>query len=329
MRLAIAGAGMIVHDMLSFIHDIPGVELAAIASTPRSLEKVQHLAAEHGIPHAWPDYDTLLADETADTVYVASPNHLHYEMVKKALEHGKNVICEKPFTSNDAELKELVALAAEKDVMLLEAISTQYLPNTLKIKELLERIGNVRIVVANYSQYSSRYNAFKEGVILPAFDVNKSGGALMDLNIYNIHLMVALFGAPQSVSYAANVEKGIDTSGIISLDYGSFEAVLIGAKDCKAPIVTTIQGDKGCIVINAPANQLPSFTLILNDGTTEEFNLQNGRHRMAFEFENFVQILADHDKAREAEMLEKSLTAMEIATQARKSGGIIFPADNR
>ena len=173
MKVGIAGAGMIVNDLFRFIHEVENIELEAIASTPRSLDKVKKMAEEQGIKKYYSCYDELLEDDEVEVMYIASPNHLHYEMCKKALEKGKHVICEKPFTSHVAELIELAKLAKEKQLILLEAISTQYLPNVLKIKELLNEIGQVKIVSANYSQYSSRYNAFKEGNILPAFDYTK------------------------------------------------------------------------------------------------------------------------------------------------------------
>ena len=327
MKVGIAGAGMIVNDLFRFIHEVENIELEAIASTPRSLDKVKKMAEEQGIKKYYSCYDELLEDDEVEVMYIASPNHLHYEMCKKALEKGKHVICEKPFASHVAELKELAKLAKEKQLILLEAISTQYLPNVLKIKELLNEIGQVKIVSANYSQYSSRYNAFKEGNILPAFDYTKSGGALMDLNIYNIHLLVALFGAPKTVQYQANIEKNIDTSGIITLDYGTFKAVLIGAKDCKAPIMTSIQGDQGCIVLDTPANNASRFKVLKNDQSEIEYNEQNGKHRMYFEFVEFVKIIEQKDYQRAEEMMEKSLIAMEIATKARQSAGVVFAAD--
>lgn len=329
MKIGIAGAGMIVRDLFRFIKEVDGIELQAIASTPQSFEKVTKMAQEEGIQKAYHNYEELLNDEDVEVVYIATPNHLHYEMCKQALLKGKHVICEKPFTSHVKELEEIATIAKEKNLLLLEAISTQYLPNTLKIKEMLSEVGNVKIVTANYSQYSSRYNAFKEGTILPAFDYTKSGGALMDLNIYNIHLLVALFGKPNKVNYQANVEKGIDTSGIITLDYDHFKAVLIGAKDCKAPVSTNIQGDKGCIHIDTPVNNLKRFELLRNDGTQEEFNLQNDKHRMYFEFVEFVKIFETQDFDRAQKMMEKSIIAMDIATKARESANIVFTADEK
>ena len=260
-------------------------------------------------------------------MYIASPNHLHYSMCKEALEHGKHVICEKPFTSRVEELEELNNIAKSKKLLLLEAISTQYLPNVLKIKEILPELGQIKIFSANYSQYSSRYDAFKQGNILPAFDYTKSGGALMDLNIYNIHLAVALFGEPNKVHYDANIEKNIDTSGIITLDYGSFKAALIAAKDCKAPIMTSIQGDKGSIIIHTPANTLTGFDHLLNDSTTTPYALQDDKHRMYFEFVEFVKIFNEMNFEKADEMMKNSLIAMDIATKARISAGVHFKAD--
>ena len=329
MKLGITGCGMIVHDLFRFIHDVKGIELTAIASIPSEYEKVQELAKENHVKKAYECYEDMLNDEEIEVIYLGVPNHLHYLMCKQALEHHKHVICEKPFTSHILELKELEQLAKAKNLFLLEAISTQYLPNVLKIKELLNEVGNVKIVSANYSQYSSRYNAFKEGNILPAFDYRKSGGALMDLNIYNIHFLVSLFGEPQDVQYKANIERGIDTSGMITLDYGTFKAVLIGAKDCKAPIMTSVQGDQGCIVVSTPCNNVSDFKVIKNDNTEICYNEQNGKHRMYFEFVEFVKIIENKDYQKADEMMQKSLIAMTIATKARQSANVVFTADEK
>ena len=329
MKLGITGCGMIVHDLFRFIHDVEGVELIAMASIPTEYEKVKELAKENHVQKTYECYEEMLADKEVEVIYLGVPNHLHYQMCKQALEVNKHVICEKPFTSHIKELEELYKLAKEKHLLLLEAISTQYLPHVLKMKELLNEIGDVKIVSANYSQYSSRYNAFKEGNILPAFDYTKSGGALMDLNIYNIHLMVALFGEPQQVQYQANIERGIDTSGIITLDYGDFKAVLIGAKDCKAPIMTSIQGDQGCLLVTTPANNVSDFKVIKNDNSETLYNEQNEKHRMYFEFVEFVKIIDNQDYQRAEEMMKKSLIAMRIATKARQSAGVVFTADEK
>ena len=207
MKLAVLGTGKIVQEFLPMIQQVTDVELVALLSTPRSLDKAKEMQAQYQVQEVYTDYETLLGNATIDTVYVALPNHLHYQYTKAALLQGKNVICEKPFTLNAQQLQELIQIATEKRLILLEAITNQYLNNFLQIKKDLAQLGKIKIVECNYSQYSSRYDAFKEGKILPAFDPQKGGGALMDINIYNIHFIVGLFGKPEKVQYLANIEQ--------------------------------------------------------------------------------------------------------------------------
>ena len=329
MKVGILGAGMIVHDLLTFIHQVDGVELTAICALPEEKEKIEGMAKEHHIASTYVDYDEMLKDEQVEVVYVAVNNHLHYEMSMKALKAHKHVICEKPFTSHIEELEELNAVAKEEHLLLLEAISTQYLPNVLKMKELLSEVGNVKIVSANYSQYSSRYNAFKEGKILPAFDVTKSGGALMDLNIYNIHLLVALFGEPLHVEYQANIEKGIDTSGIMVLEYPHLKAISIGAKDCKAPITSTLQGDQGVIVIDKPMNQMTEYTFIDNKGHQTKYEFPQDQHRLYYEFEEFIRIINEKDFEKAQAMIELSLQVAQVMEKGRQQEGVIFELSSK
>ncbi len=329
MKLGIVGSGMIVRDLLSFIHDIPSIELIHISGTKRSEDILKDIYEKHGFQRYSTSYDDLLNDKEVDTIYVALPNHLHYQYTKQALEVYKNVILEKPLTSTIEEAKELMQLAVKNKVFLWEAITNQYLPNFYKIKELLPTLGNIKIVECNYSQYSSRYNAFKEGNILPAFDYTKSGGALMDLNIYNIHFVVGLFGKPMNVEYYPNIEKGIDTSGILILDYDTFKCVCIGSKDCKAPLSNNIQGDKGCIHIRMPVSIIEQFDVFMNDGVNQTFNKNKDVHRMYEEFVAFENMYQSNDYKQCYNMLEHSMVVAEIQTVARRKAGVIFPADNQ
>lgn len=329
MKVGVIGAGMIVHDLLSFAKEVAGMELSAICATPQELEKIQELAQKYDIERCYTDVDEMLQEDAIDTIYIGVPNHLHYQFTKQALLANKHVICEKPFTSNLTEAQELAALAKEKGKIVLEAVSTRFFPNVLKIKELLPSLGEIKIVSANFSQYSSRYDAFKNGVIQPAFNPEMSGGALMDLNIYNINLMVTLFGTTDKVDYQANIQKGIDTSGVLNLDYGTFKSVCIAAKDCKAPIVTSIQGDKGCIIIEDSANVVSGFKRFMNDSTEGEVFSENAdKHRMYHEFVAFVDIIDQENFGAAQELMDVSLATMAIQTAARKKAGIIFPADH-
>lgn len=325
INLAIVGAGMIATSVLDFINIIDTYKIKAICATKE--EKLKQLATKYSIESIYTNYEAMLLDENIDTVYVAVPNHLHYDFTKKALEHNKHVICEKPFTSNKKELEELVELAKAKELILVEAIMNQHLENYESIKKDLPKLGNIKIVECNYSQYSSRYDAFKKGEIQPAFDYTKSGGALMDLNIYNIHFVVGLFGKPNEVHYYANIENNIDTSGILILEYPTFKCVCIGAKDCKAPLSNNIQGDGGNINITVPVSLISNYSLNLNNQESVVVNRDTKQHRMQAEFEAFAQMIIDKDIEKRDRCLEHSILVMDVVDKAKKDASIIFMAD--
>lgn len=327
MKLGIIGAGMIVEDFLTITPYLNDLELEAIYGRRSSEEKMNGFKNKYGIKNIFYDYNELLSSDV-DTIYIALPNNLHFEFSKKALEANKNVIIEKPMTSTYEQALILSDLARERKLFIFEAITNQYLPNYKKIKELLPKLGNIKIVQCNYSQYSSRYDRFKDGDVLPAFDPKLSGGALMDLNIYNIHYVVGLFGKPKNVEYYPNIERGIDTSGILILDYDNFKCVCIGAKDCKAPIANNVQGDKGCIYQDNPANVCRRFELLMNDGTNSIINENKYEHRMVHEFIEFADIIKNNDLERCYKMLEHSIIVSEVQTIARNKSGIVFPEDN-
>ncbi|MBA5729465.1 Gfo/Idh/MocA family oxidoreductase [Aerococcaceae bacterium INB8] len=322
MKLAIFGAGKIVQEFLEMVKDIPEINLTALLSSERSIEKNKDLIVTYDIDGVYTNEDEILKRTDVDTVYVALPNHLHFEFSKKALEAGKHVICEKPFTLTLKELEELEAIALEKDLVLIEAITNQYFANFAQLKEDLNDVGDLKIIECNYSQYSSRYDAFKEGTILPAFNPKMGGGSLMDINIYNIHLVVGLLGKPNRVEYYANIEREIDTSGILVMEYDQTKVVCIGSKDTSAPIKSTIQGTDGSLIINGPTNTLESYTKIIGKHTEEVIDLKVHPHRMYEEFIAFNRIIKEHDMDTVREKLTHSKIVMEVAEKALEDASI-------
>ncbi len=325
MKLGIVGTGKIVQEFLPWLAKCPGIELCALCSTPRSADLAARLCEENGIPQHFTDFAAML--EPVDTVYIAVPNLLHAEYSRIALEAGRNVIVEKPMTAAASEAQALAALAQEKGLFLFEAVTTQYLENYRKIRELLPRVGTVKLVQCSFSQYSSRYDAFCAGQVAPAFDPQCAGGALMDLNLYNISYVVGLFGEPKRVNYAANMERGIDTSGILTMDYEGFKAVCIAAKDCGAPARYVIQGTRGYILQKSTANVCGTVTFHANSGEEEYFNLNGKRPRQAAEFETFTRAIDAGDQELCHRMLDTSLVVSRVLTKARQSAGIVFPCD--
>ena len=326
MKLGILGTGMIVREFLPWL---AGPEspfaVQAVCSTPRSEPLAAELCAQYGVPQHTTNYLELL--QWVDVVYLAVPNIQHARYAKVALEAGRHVIVEKPMTPTAAQTEELAALARHKKVFLFEAMTTQYLENYGKIRELLPRIGTVKLVQCNFSQYSSRYDAFCAGKIAPSFDPKCAGGALMDLNVYNISYIVGLFGEPNRAVYAANMDQGIDTSGILTMDYSGFKAVSMAAKDCGAPARYVIQGTKGYILQKSTANYCGGVTLHLNEGKEEHFNRNGGRPRQAAEFDAFARAIAGGDQELCSRMLDTSVAVSRVLTAARRSAGIRFPCD--
>ena len=199
MNIGILGTGSIARTMAAEFAKVPAFRCEAVCSRQQATGEA--LAQQFGIPKVYTDYDAMLADPDIELVYIATPNSLHYAQTKAALLAGKNVLCEKPFVPTVAEADELIALAKEKHLFLFEAITTAHHPNYALAKQYLDDIGSLRIVSCTFCQYSSRYDALLSGQVPPVFDPACCGGALMDLNLYNVHFVVGLFGEPMLVSY--------------------------------------------------------------------------------------------------------------------------------
>lgn len=322
MKVAALGVGTIIPDFLEASAEIEELEIYALFGRESSGLKMKEFQEKYKISKVYYDFEELLADENIDVVYVALPNHLHFSYAKKALLHKKHVIVEKPFASTYAQAMVLFDIARKEDVMVFEAISNQYTPNFKKTQELVKTIGDVKIVQLNYSQYSSRYDLFKKGTVHPVFDPEKSGGALMDINVYNIHYIVGLFGKPERIHYSANIERGVDTSGILVLEYQGFQCVCIGAKDCMAPVSINVQGDKGYIHSDDAANKYDKFYLSYNHGEPEMFALNDGMPRLYYELRAFVDMVTSEDWDKAARYNRHTLNVMDILDEARRQMNI-------
>jgi len=325
MKIATIGTSFITEWFLSAAALIEEAQPIAVYS--RNEKKGKALADQYGIKKVYCQLDTMLADEEIECVYVASPNSLHYQHAKAALCAGKHVICEKPFTSTAKELAELTELAKQKKLFLFEAIVTIHMPNYISLKEHLASLGDIKMVQCNFSQYSSRYDKFKAGEAVNVFNPEFSGGALMDINIYNLHFVMNLFGKPKDVCYYPNITRGIDTSGILVLSYEGFHAVCVGCKDTKSHNISQIQGENGYITLNSETSRCSNYSLTTKDGTLLPAIKQKDI-ALYYEIKDFVKIVAEQDYDACYALLEYSNSVMEVLEQARKKAGIYFVADH-
>lgn len=325
IRLGTIGSGMIVRLILNNVKRTEGIELEAVYS--RSREKGEKLAGEYGCGKVSTDMDAFLADESIDLVYIATPNLLHYEQAKKALLAGKHVLLEKPFTTKYEHAQELAQLAKEKGLFLLEAAPTSFLPNLAHLKEALKKIGKIKLVMSNYSQYSSRYDAVLRGEKPAIFDPEYAGGCLMDINFYNVLLNVLLFGKPKTAVYHPNRYPGLsDTSGVMVMEYDGFVSTNAGAKDTWGINFFQIEGEQGYIYIENGSNGLKSIRTVTKD-SDDTYNAQPNPDRWFYEIQEVTRILLEEDRGSAAERLERTLETVQVMESARKAAGILFPGD--
>lgn len=324
INVGIIGSGGIVPSFLDATKAVKGYKYIGIAS-PHSEDRMKDLCEKYGISYYSLDNEKVLTDPKIQVIYVAVPNAEHYPIAKRALECGKHVIVEKPFTGNYRQAKELIDLAAEKNLIIFEAITVRHKPNYYKMKELLPQLGDIKMVDINFSQYSSRYDKFKKGIVLPTFDPKHAGGSLMDLGVYSIHFVLGLFGEPKGVRYFANVTKGIDTSGTLVMDYGPFKATIVTCKDCKAPLNTCIQGDAGYLRSPQASSVIDWFEHVLNDGTSTKYRLNKDHGIGHFnEYKEFRRIFTEKDMECARYWNEETLKVQKILDAAREDAGIMY-----
>ncbi len=324
--LGTIGSGFIVHYILDNVMKTDGIKLAAVYS--RTIEKAKELGDAYQCTNVYTDLDKMLADETVNTVYVASPNILHYEQTKKALLAGKHVWCEKPFTTTVEKAEELIALAEEKGLYLVETAPTTFLPNYKILKKNLPAVGRVRLVMGSYSQYSSRYDVLKRGELPNIFNPEMAGGCLMDINFYNVLLTVALFGLPEEVKYTPNFfpEVGCDTSGVAVLKYPDFVAECSGAKDTWGNNFYQIQGEDGFIDIHDGASGFSEIEVVTREGGKVKSH-QPEPDRWFYEVQELTRLFLTDDKEEIDSRHALIRNTVEVMAKLRESAGISFPGD--
>ena len=333
MNLSIIGTGKIVHEALPVIAATDGITVRSIWAREHSRAKAEALAETFGIPVVTTDYVSVLVDPLVDAVYIALINSVHYEYALEALQVGKHVILEKPACLCYSELLALATEARRRKLMLFEAVTLLHLPAFHLLQTaLLPQIGAIRHIECNYSQRSSRYDAYLRGEVLPAFDPSAGGGALMDINIYNLHFAVALLGAPQAARYYRRRGfNGVDLSGSVVLEYkaqlssearlsplresGERVCLCTGAKDTDAPSFGLLQGDNGWLRIDGPVSTMASITICLRGQQPQQIDLPPVSHRLAPEFAAIADILHRQDYATMNQLLDHSLTVMKVVDE--------------
>lgn len=248
IRWGILGAGQVARGFAQGLRAVPGAECAAVAS--RTPANAHSFAADFGFARVHAGYDALVRDPEVDVIYVATPHHRHLEDCLLCLEHGKAVLCEKPFTVNARQARQVIEAARRHKVFCMEAMWMRFVPAIRKAKELVDAgaIGEVRMLTADFgvaNQFDPRSRFF---------DPNQGGGSLLDLGVYPLSLASMLLGEPERVTTQAAIgASGVDDQAAVLLGYpGGKLAVLSSSLRTWTPQEAVIMGSRGRIRIHPP-----------------------------------------------------------------------------
>lgn len=323
LRWGIIGTGLIA-DLFATDLVANGFTIAAVGS--RTEGAAAQFAERFDIPAFHASYEDLVADETVDVVYVATPHPFHLANATLALNAGKHVLVEKAFTINAKDAASIVALAEEKGLVVLEAMWTRFLPHMARLRELIAEglIGDVRTVIADHNQ--NLPSDPKHRLQDPAL----GGGALLDLGIYPISFAWDILGKPSSVhAIASKTPTGVDRQTAIVLGYADGQqALLHTALDTAGPNTASVIGTGGWVKIESVFYEPTDFTVFDSDGVAvEHYESQvsdRGMQYQAFELERLVAagLLA-------GDILPPSETVGIMATldEIRAQIGLVYPGE--
>ena len=320
MKVGIIATSPIVPWFIEATKPFESVKILAISS--RNADKAKPYAEQFQIPKIYTDIEDMCKDPDIDTIYLTSPNFLHYSQTKMALSYGKNVINEKPFAATLAQAKELYELAEKNHVFLFDMAISREIERYEFIKQYIDQLGEIHLFKNNQSQYSRKYDAFLAGETPNVFDPEKEGGALMDLGVYNTTLAVMLFGKPDEVFYIPVIERGIDISGELILKYPKVICESSTSKNTASQNMILVQGEKGYLSIE---KGYPEEKARLQLNHEEKETLSN---TMSIEkLDRIVRCMDEGDTSLYAFEKETVLTVVDILEKARKCAGIVFPSD--
>lgn len=325
IRFGIVGTNRITENFLEAANKLADFKLAAVYS--RTEAKAKEFAAKYHVETIFTSLEQMAKSNEIDAVYIASPNSFHAEQACLFMEHGKHVLCEKPMASNSREVQLMIDTAKINKVLLMEALKTTFVPNFQVIKKNLDKIGPVRRFVASYCKYSSRYDAYKSGTVLNAFDPKFSNGSLMDIGIYCIYPLVVLFGAPISIkAIGYKLASGVDGDGSLLLKFEEMDAVIIHSKITNSDIRSEIQGENGTILLDK-MNPPEHIEIKYRDGSSEVISEPQEEHLMLYEVEAFIKLIESNHLESPINSYRNSLITSIILEEARKQIGIVYPAD--
>lgn len=322
MKMGILGAGNIGGMMARTIEGMENVESYAVAA--RDYKKAKSFAEQYGVEKAFGTYEDMLMDPEVELVYVATPHSHHYEHMKLCLKYGKNILCEKAFTANAREAKEILKEAKEKKLLVAEAIWTRYMPMRKTLDEIMASgvIGDITSLTANLGYVVGHLPRMEEPSL--------AGGALLDLGVYPINFASMAFGdkIKKVSSISVMTDKGVDASNSITLIFEDGKMAQIHSNMMAATDRTgMIFGSKGYIQVQ-------------NINNCEGIRVFDTEHQLVKEYETPKQITGyEYEVEACMEAMNKGelecrqmphseiIRIMELMDSLRAEWGVVYPND--
>ena len=346
LRIASIGTGIIVDWFLDSLKDVEAI--AYVGTYSRTIEKARAWGEPRGAQLFFDSLDELAACPEIDAVYIASPNALHIPYAKQMLAAGKHVLAEKPLASNAREAVEAFAIAREHGVVLMEAMRNIHTNGFATIEQAIPQLGDITSATLRFSKVSSRVPALKAGRLTNTFDPRMAGGALMDIGVYCVAPMVALWGKPQrcvamgttfdvSTIGGDSVYPLVELAGEALCDYGSFVVNLSWGKVSDNHLASQIQGTEATLLIDSIAEpgRVELVTPVQQEGygsgegTASQLEVVIERGQLTEELRDFARFCQEgstvSEEARHYEQV--SLDMLEVMDDIRAQLGVRFPAD--
>ncbi|PFK35388.1 oxidoreductase [Bacillus cereus] len=327
IRFGIIGTNTITTKFIEDSRTLPDFSLTAVYS--RTKDRAKEFASKYKVDTTFTDLEHMAKSDVIDAVYIASPNSFHADQAILFMKHGKHVLCEKPIASHTKEVETMIQTAKKHNVVLMEALKSTLLPNFQTIQNNIHKIGKVRRYFASFCQYSSRYDAYKEGTTLNAFNPALSNGALMDIGVYCIYPMVVLFGAPSHVQANAYLlDSGVDGEGSLLLKYAEMDAIIMYSKITNSYVPSEIQGENGSIIIDKISSPT-KIEIRYHDGQVEDITTPQSNKTMSYETKEFIRLIQQNQLESTVNSHTSSMITTKIMEEARKQIDLVFPADLR
>ncbi len=322
IRWGILGPGKIAR---SFANDLQLTEkgvLSAVAS--RSRERAEAFATEYNVPNCFSSYEGMLASDTIDVVYIATPHTGHEQWAVKAMEHGKHVLCEKPLGINLAQVERMIASAKKNQVFLMEALWSRFNPSIQKIKKWVDagKIGPIGYVHADFAFYGLDKDE-KGRLLNPAL----AGGSLLDIGIYPIFLSYLLLGLPKRILSSSNFHHtGAEVQTSMIFEYDKAQAILYSGLTTNSQMRAEIQGRKGTIFIDPRWHETQGFSIVI-DGKEEKHPLPTVGKGYSYEIKEVQKCLQSGKLESEVWTHQNSRDLISLMDEIRRQTGIIFPSE--